>query len=81
MQWAIYDAYIAYQEKQLAQEDPKQKAAAKKATANVETASTQDPVKATMLAYAHCTAFNHSFHASKCPVANASLGLVAELKV
>ena len=48
MQWAIYDAYIADQEKQRVQEEAnKQKAAAKKATVSVETAdASQDPVKA-----------------------------------
>lgn len=48
LQWSIYDAYITDQEKQRAQEEAnKQKAAAKKASANAETAeSSQDPVKA-----------------------------------
>ena len=47
LQWEIYDAYIADQEKQRLQEEVnKQKAAAKKATAVVETAETsQDPAK------------------------------------
>ncbi|DBB04306.1 TPA: Dynein, 78 kDa intermediate chain, flagellar outer arm [Trebouxia sp. C0004] len=46
-QWEIYDAYIADQEKQRAQEEVnKQKAAAKKATTATETAETsQDPAK------------------------------------
>lgn len=48
LQWEIYDAYIADQEKQRAQEEiNKQKAAAKKATVATETAETsQDPAKA-----------------------------------
>ena len=48
MQWEIYDAYIADQEKQRVQEEiNKQKAAAKKASTAVETAETsQDPAKA-----------------------------------
>ena len=47
LQWEIYDAYIADQEKQRIQEElNKQKAAAKKATAAVEAAETsQDPAK------------------------------------
>lgn len=51
VQWAIYDAYITDQEKQRAQEEAnKQKAAAKKANANAETAETsQDPVKVLLL--------------------------------
>ena len=48
LQWEIYDAYIADQEKQRAQEElNKQKAAAKKATTVTETAETsQEPPKA-----------------------------------
>lgn len=48
LQWEIYDAYIADQEKQRVQEEVnKQKAAAKKATTATETAETsQDPAKA-----------------------------------
>lgn len=48
MQWEIYDAYIADQEKQRVQEEiNKQKAAAKKASTATETAETsQDPAKA-----------------------------------
>ena len=47
LQWEIYDAYIADQEKQRLQEEVnKQKAAAKKATAAVEAAETsQDTAK------------------------------------
>lgn len=48
LQWEIYDAYIADQEKQRAQEElNKQKAAAKKATTSTEAAETsQEPAKA-----------------------------------
>ena len=48
LQWEIYDAYIADQDKQRAQEElNKQKAAAKKATTVTETAETsQEPAKA-----------------------------------
>lgn len=48
LQWEIYDAYIADQEKQRAQEElNKQKAAAKKATTTTEAAETsQEPAKA-----------------------------------
>jgi len=54
LQWEIYDAYIADQEKQRAQEEVnKQKAAAKKATTATETAETsQDPAKACLCL--HC---------------------------
>jgi len=54
LQWEIYDAYIADQEKQRAQEEVnKQKAAAKKATTATETAETsQDPAKACFCS--HC---------------------------
>lgn len=48
LQWEIYDAYIADQDKQRAQEElNKQKAAAKKAVTVTETAETsQEPAKA-----------------------------------
>lgn len=54
LQWEIYDAYIADQEKQRAQEEVnKQKAAAKKATTATEAAETsQDPAKA--CSRSHC---------------------------
>ena len=57
MQWEIYDAYIADQEKQRAQEElNKQKAAAKKATTGTETAETsQDSAKACLC----CTLVAH----------------------
>ena len=56
LQWEIYDAYIADQDKQRAQEElNKQKAAAKKATTVAETTETsQEPAKARQAPVLHC---------------------------